>query len=309
MVPDIGRGFSLPRAVYELKDLNGMLTQVLNLVKHFPTKVRRAWNRPLKALSQGWLAAIFGWLPFVADVKKIVTQIFNADREIDRFLKDANKRQTLHYKSLLNPRFFLSEEHFQGCGVYDVVSDIQHDLVYAQAVFDRIQSPWYWTRRFGDGVIYHATLDFKYSVPILPAGLTSFLASLDYHGMRLSVGDVWDIIPFSFIIDWFVGVSRLLHQLDVDNLPVTVTPYDFCDSIRYHMSELRRATLPSMVVLDNEINEADEWEVHPLSASQSYTEDVYLRMVGLLPPPDPASIFRFPHGMRWVTMGALVVRR
>jgi hypothetical protein len=276
-------------------------------VQKFPVKVRRAFNRPLKALSQGWLAAIFGWLPFVADVKTIIERFFNADRVIYQFIKNSNKRHTLHYRSLLDPRFFLAKEDLQGCGMYEIATDLQHDLVYAQAVFQRIQSPWFWTRRFGDGVQYHATLDFKYSIPALPAGLTSFLASLDHAGVRLSIGDVWDLVPFSFIVDWFVGVSRLLHTFDVDNLPVTVTPYDFCDSIRYHMSELRRATLPTVVCLDNNVNEADAWEVHPLSASQSYSEDVFIRMVGMLPPSDPTVWFKLPRGMRWVTAGALVV--
>lgn len=57
---------------------------------------------------------------------------------------------------------------------------------------------------------YRCTFDFDPSSAI-PNSLKSFLNS---YGFRLTAANVWDMIPYSFVVDWFLGIGDLLETYD-----------------------------------------------------------------------------------------------
>lgn len=46
------------------------------------------------------------------------------------------------------------------------------------------------------------------------SGLRAFARALDNIGVFPSFSNLWDLIPYSFVIDWFVGIGGLLDRLD-----------------------------------------------------------------------------------------------
>lgn len=59
-----------------------------------------------------------------------------------------------------------------------------------------------------DGWIYHVVLSVD-AGDILPSDLRNTLTNF---GLELSAVNAWDMVPYSFIVDWFLPVSDLLGQ-------------------------------------------------------------------------------------------------
>lgn len=63
---------------------------------------------------------------------------------------------------------------------------------------------------------------------------TKLLTSLDAAGFEPYSKNIWESLPYSFVVDWFLQVSDLLAELDA--LWKTVVRYDLdarIDSIKY----------------------------------------------------------------------------
>lgn len=61
-----------------------------------------------------------------------------------------------------------------------------------------------------NGITFRCCGDFEMS-SLLPS---DFLAKLRQYGVRISVANMWDIIPFSFMIDWFTHIGDFLHEAE-----------------------------------------------------------------------------------------------
>lgn len=48
----------------------------------------------------------------------------------------------------------------------------------------------------------------------MPSECTSLLRKLQTYGVKINFANVWDMIPYSFVADWFLDVSSLLESLD-----------------------------------------------------------------------------------------------
>lgn len=67
-------------------------------------------------------------------------------------------------------------------------------------------------RSVRNGQTYNACIvvDFQ---SFIPSSLSKKMSKIG--NFRLSAENVWDMVPFSFIVDWFLGVSDILHDLDL----------------------------------------------------------------------------------------------
>lgn len=52
----------------------------------------------------------------------------------------------------------------------------------------------------------------------------SFVSKLDKAGLKLSAYNVWDMIPYSFVVDWFLGIGDLLEWAESLNEALEVKP-------------------------------------------------------------------------------------
>jgi hypothetical protein len=77
---------------------------------------------------------------------------------------------------------------------------------------------------------YRATVKYRYTLDV--PDVSKFKASLDALGIRLDPSIIWNAIPFTFIVDWFVSVSNFLEQFARDNIGTTIEIADFCSSVK-----------------------------------------------------------------------------
>jgi hypothetical protein len=75
--------------------------------------------------------------------------------------------------------------------------------------------------------VFHATLKCSYDY-VKPSEFEGFRRVL---GLRLTAEAIWNAVPFTFLIDWVLKVSKFLKQLDKDpNLTVNIK--DYCWSLK-----------------------------------------------------------------------------
>lgn len=81
------------------------------------------------------------------------------------------------------------------------------------------------------GAVYNCTVECDFAA-LMSASLAEKLDK--QYNFRLSLTNVWDMIPFSFVVDWFLGIGDILEEidqwLDSASIPVTRIWYSYNES-------------------------------------------------------------------------------
>jgi hypothetical protein len=314
MLPVLDDGFSVPRFIGELRDVGSLVSNLKNFWEYLhdiPRFIRKFKNTPLNKLSGSWLSAIFGWLPFVSDIKSLVNRFFSVREDVDEFLEHVDKRLTYHFQKALSPETFKDSEWFE-----PVLTTAEFEAGpqssawhFAEDIFSNVELQYELTREVKN-VSFHATLEYRYRIPLMEnRGLQRLLAEMDYWGLNISISDVWELIPFSFVVDWVFNIGNLLREVDFVNLPIQVIIYDYCRSIKYDLIETYEAVGVENVQSGypfGELDETAQWIITPGSHKVVRTTECYYRWPGI---PDPSDVqlpnLTFPSGMKWVIGAAL----
>jgi hypothetical protein len=79
--------------------------------------------------------------------------------------------------------------------------------------------------------VFHRTAQYKFTAPEFQGWMTRVKQFLDAFGV-LDPAAVWDVIPFSFVLDWFVDIGGWLHDNRPRLFPADVSILDYCESFR-----------------------------------------------------------------------------
>ena len=89
---------------------------------------------------------------------------------------------------------------------------------------------WWWTpflmRGWSASNIMTATMRYDYTY----RARNKAEAFMKYWGLNMTGEVLWNMIPMSFLIDYFVKISQSLHAMDVDK-NVDVNTYDYSESV------------------------------------------------------------------------------
>lgn len=152
-------------------------------------------------LSNLYLMWQFGFAPLISDMRKVMVSVKNLKSSLNRAVSDAGKQYSVTAK----------------CFSTDItlVSNLINPLTGYNRVYNPLNSS-YWH----DQILYLATpvrIVGVSGVRTVKYSLASF-QKLDYLMARfLTPGPasfVWERIPFSFVIDWFVDLSGLIDKLN-----------------------------------------------------------------------------------------------
>lgn len=159
---------------------------------------RRARKRVMDRASNAWLEGRYGWRPFIYDVMDHV----EAANTI------VNVRRTVRDFGLLDEKQVVTRTPIQ----YSTTSGpLQRDLVRT-TIYQRI-----W--RIGQTCDYRSGLDL----------------TARKYGLYDIAGAAWDLVPLSFVYDWFINLGDALRSLEAyalidERVGWTVTE----DLLRYH---------------------------------------------------------------------------
>lgn len=314
MIPSIDTGFSMPVFLLELFDVRSLWRTIRSLLslRGIGKILRQFGNRPLKEISSKWLEGIFGWLPLVSDIKKIGSIYCNVGEQVREYIAGADSLKTYHYRKAVSPTMWNHPSSFWTSPFTGSITSSGRP--YLAPVVTRLDYTGAVTREVRD-YDYHATMLFRYTLPVMSAFLKQLLGELDAWGFNLNPAIIWNRIPFSFVVDWFSGIGRWLDSLKKENLEIQVTIYDFARSFNYVLEEKCKLILVDQGTLSYPSDTRGlapakpSWIFHPCYDTSSREFVSYLRVPGIpKPPPSVRPYLRLPGGMRWVTAGALLTQ-
>lgn len=189
----MGGKLSIANFILELRDLR-------RLSGLFSTK----YADIASAAGDKHLGVNFGVLPLVGDIELILNGISRMEKFINRWNALANKQAVVTFKTTL------LEEEGSWTGP---TSSVHHG-----GVTDEWQSEIFWKRLAKMHV---------YAVP-KRISLTSGMmrAKARAYGLDQPLSVIWEAIPFSFVIDWFLGIQEVIGNYEKSS---SIFDYDIVD--------------------------------------------------------------------------------
>lgn len=249
MLPSFQGGNSMINFIYELKDFKGTARNLYNKIRHGdrniglwelftgdrgkpPGKRRLSRRSTLRDLSTGHLASQFGWVPFFSDIQSLVTLMRKFDSVYRDYIRRANTIQSRYYGTWVpgtaQPKTLLTSgvQGPQGGWAGNITSEVAYYIEAAET----------------QGVRYHACMRYRYPMPgeLATAGGRN-RALLDSLGLGFNPSHIWNMVPWTFAIDWLVNVSDYLDRMKQDNVRFQTEILDFC-----HSAKMQRAVTLSL---------------------------------------------------------------
>jgi hypothetical protein len=195
------------------------------------------------------LPSILKWGGKVAEVGKVVKDFSKGNPKAVSELVDLIASSYLLYKYGAKPLRSDIEESYRIARVYaremDVLSKPLAGVFYGKFSYD---IPGKVPRIAGRlNVMVRTKMVLRSS----PGGVLAGIIALDEVGFLPTLGRIWDLVPFSFVIDWFTGLSNKFETidsmairaaLDVDYYVHTYTYRLFPDPSHYSPFRRRSAT-------------------------------------------------------------------
>lgn len=260
MRPSLKTDFSLLNFLYELKDFKHLAKAAIGAFRSKESVILRLLNeigitkqsflasvnkgQTLQHLSQLYLSYNFAWKPFVSDVVQLVSALTGFEKKWKEFVKRANTNQQRYWGYSI-PGTESPESVYYTTDVGPPGGSVGDFTPYARV---RVR------KKADDGIRYHATMRYRYKLPsdaLSAAGLVKGL--LDSLGVRRNPAILWNAIPYTFILDWVVNVSKLLDSVSLDNLEVQTEIVEFCHSAK------RKKTVSLTVQTNYQIGGSYNW--------------------------------------------------
>jgi len=247
MLPDLKSELSLINSIIELKDfvtlkhtITGALQTLSNVAKFSKRGFRALGPGPLSIVrksfdpsqgltlrelthtgADGFLQAEFNILPLLSDLQAIQKALVTVHKRMNRLLQQEGRPQKRHWTYKWIPGEFVGANstityqlnlgQFAGyynpsgqTGVYRALSgSISVDRIV------EVLNP----------ATFHAEIEYTYEFTQYQREHAEVLSLLDLLGVDLNPVIIWNAIPWSFVIDWVIGINRWLanrRQLNME---------------------------------------------------------------------------------------------
>lgn len=194
----------------EARDIPRMLrTTARGFYEAYKRRFGRNPKGNLKKAADHWLNHQFGWMPFVSDLRRFYRTWFNADRVI-RQLVEQNGQWQRRFGTVLTDQ--------DQSVVYDrsIGSAMGHSLLPA------LGDPYYPDPNPGYGreTLTRVTSQrvwfvgrFRYYIPNIQSVQWKKAAVQRLFGLELTPSLVWELTPWSWLVDWFTNVGDVLDNI------------------------------------------------------------------------------------------------
>lgn len=206
MQPRFEGDISMFNFLMELRDFRSLLrllrNKPLKKLRNFFVRKRRTID-PTKPIAQTYLMNEFALKPLLSDIYKITIQMEDIISEKQQEFADAGReRSSRHYDEIFTHTN--SECRSATTANYDLGT------------------------RCGETLSTNFTATMEYSYRYNMRGALS--AFTKYWGLQPSPEAIWNAIPFSFIVDYFLGVGDAIRVTSRDE-NVGLTLHQYCESL------------------------------------------------------------------------------
>jgi hypothetical protein len=223
ILPLIKAELSLPNSIYELKDFKGKAKAICSyiqsdkvgrLLKRLDVR-RKVRNLSFKQAARGlaglYLEYMFNLAPLVSDIASIHKALSLTSKRIDVLIREEGRLQrrhsTVRFVEFVDPPPDVSNNGYLVAPVSNwnlFITRVERKVVYEPTVF-------------------HVELEYQYTLSELQKANAQLLGYLDALGINLNPAIIWNAIPWTFVVDWVLGVSKFLDSLKVENMRPRIT--------------------------------------------------------------------------------------
>lgn len=165
---------------------------------------RRGFNP--KTYANEWVNQNFGWLPFISDCRKLYNTYKNLDKQLN-YLKRNNGKWVKRHCTLSNTESsnIVSEyavtSHAPVLNTYYCLGMSTADQGSTRIVSRELIHDWFEGR-------------FRYYIPDIETPVWKTKAVAELFGLMPNAALLWELTPWSWLIDWFSNVGDILANLD-----------------------------------------------------------------------------------------------
>jgi len=244
-LPGIKSELSLVNSIIELKDFKSLphtlanIGNVLRKISSFRRLISKEFSSRLvshhslgnltlaevfHASADGYLQAKFNVLPLLQDICGIFNACTRLSKTMNRLVQNQGRPQRRHYT-------------YQW--LYSQFAGASSELIYLldQGQFAGSQSPsgetgvYKYLRRqihvareviIQDPSTFHAEIEYNYHFTQYQNEHARILGLLDSLGVNLNPQIIWNAIPWSFVVDWVIGVGQWLGNRKTLNMEPVV---------------------------------------------------------------------------------------
>lgn len=209
MLPGIKAELSAINSLIELKDFKSLIHTLSNLSNLLRMRFTTATSgRTLRQIvgggADGFLQAQFNIFPLLSDIAGIQQAILKTKERVDALLRQSQMVQTRHY-SVSVDEFNDSSDYSEGYYLWRQPTEMSSAFI--QGTYG------YLTRQvFNDPSRFHAEIEYSFSLSRYEVENAQLLGLLDALGINLNPSIIWNAIPWSFVVDWVIGVGRYLSD-------------------------------------------------------------------------------------------------
>lgn len=224
LLPIIKPDLSLVNSLIELKDFK-RLPDLIRRLRYFIGALPKVWasskkqtlRQITKLSSEGYLSDQFAIRPLLQDIADLIKVGRTLDVQLRKLVQNAGK--------IRRSRFTKEIEDFIPN------TDENTELTVAYFYKPRLR------RVLSDnGVkpVFRATITYSYTLPdISVSELRKRLVSKRL-GFELNPQIIWNAVPWSFVVDWFLNINEILGDLSYDSLGIRTDIHKYVYSVKYN---------------------------------------------------------------------------
>jgi hypothetical protein len=170
---------------------------------------RKNWREALRYANGQHLNYNFGWKPFVKDVVNVFNGVADHENRLKRFVRKQNWdlcRKTGDEELTSTSTFYVEADGYTD----------HHCLETTYTVFGA------------------SAFQFDYEIPHYSDRELFWRSMADTLGLNIGPATIWAVLPWSFVVDWFVDVGGFLRQFETDWVQPWVNFFQACQT--YHVS-------------------------------------------------------------------------
>lgn len=226
--------FSGLNSAYELREIPAMIRSVRNRFAESGLHRVRNLRKFRKSVGDSWLEGAFGWAPLFNDICNLVETQRQVHKRIEWLLRNNGKPVRTQCK-LVDDRTVVTENEW--VNDWGSVNPLLVTQFYngTPQVYDTLET---------SNKIW-ATARWRYWLPPQPKDVKyPTRLWLQLYGVDVpSPSVIWNALPWTWLIDWFVGVGTILQNLEAGVADRLAADYIYVmrhqENIRYRTMRFR----------------------------------------------------------------------
>lgn len=241
MIPNVKADLQALVSLYEMKDILSIKGSIKNVSKWYKAIRHRLsgakMSKPIGHMTARtgadiYLQGMFNVKPLIQDICGIYHTLTTYQKRLNDLISRSGKLQVARFACNLKEQIG---------SVYERNPNPQLVTVKGAGTWEYAPGFYYNDRTVTThSAVFRAHMQFRYYYSAFQRENAFILGLLDAFGVNLNPRIIWQVIPWSFVIDWVFGVGRWLEQFEVKNLEPRINVLQYCWSVKKTRSIITR---------------------------------------------------------------------